>query len=105
MPPTAPPRLSFQTLKVLRSFLVAKEPTMAGADIARSTQLRSGTLYPILLRLERCGWLLSEWESIDPREAGRPRRRLYRLSGTGHNEAVKAINEVAPSGEGAVWTY
>ena len=39
----------------------------------------SGTLYPLLARLEAAGWFTSEWEDVDPSEVGRPRRRLYKL--------------------------
>ena len=46
-------------------------------------RLSPGTLYPILLRLESAGWFVSRWEAIDPVSAGRPRRRLYRLTPSG----------------------
>jgi DNA-binding PadR family transcriptional regulator len=51
----------------------------------------SGTVYPILMRLERAAWLESEWEEIDPRQAGRPRKRLYRLRALGYNKAQEAL--------------
>ena len=43
--------------------------------------LGHGTLYKALSRLEHQGLLESRWEEIDPAEAGRPRRRLYRVTG------------------------
>ena len=52
-----------------------------GYDIARETGLKSGTLYPILIRLADRGLLESCWEDEQP--AGRPRRHLYRLSSEG----------------------
>ncbi|MEV0679682.1 helix-turn-helix transcriptional regulator [Actinosynnema sp. NPDC050436] len=50
-----------------------------GLEICQVAELPSGTVHPILARLEQCGWLESRWEDADPRERGRPRRRYYRL--------------------------
>jgi PadR family transcriptional regulator, regulatory protein PadR len=77
------PRMSLQTLRVLESFLENPHLELSGADVNRRSSLASGTLYPILLRLEAASWLSSRWESVDPAVAGRPRRRLYRLTRTG----------------------
>ncbi|MCA1708308.1 MAG: PadR family transcriptional regulator [Actinobacteria bacterium] len=52
-----------------------------GFELSKITGLKSGTLYPILARLESAGWLCSGWESSDT--PGRPRRRYYRLTGVG----------------------
>jgi len=57
-------------------------------------KLKSGTLYPILLRLEQAKWLESRWEADDPRQLGRPRCRLYRLTGLGARKANKVLAEV-----------
>jgi DNA-binding PadR family transcriptional regulator len=76
-------RLSLQTLRVLEAFLEDPTAELAGADVHRRSGIASGTLYPNLLRLEAAGWLNSRWEAIDPSAAGRPRRRLYRLTRTG----------------------
>jgi PadR family transcriptional regulator PadR len=81
--PKKPPRITRQTLAVLGSFLVDPSKTLAGSDVARLTGFRSGTLYPILMRLETAGWLKSQWEILDPSELGRPRKRLYELTETG----------------------
>jgi DNA-binding PadR family transcriptional regulator len=75
--------MSLQTLRVLECFLENPAEQLSGADVQKRTGLPSGTLYPILLRLEAAGWFLSRWESIDPSSAGRPRRRLYRLTSNG----------------------
>lgn len=50
-----------------------------GLEICQAAGLPSGTVHPILARLEQCGWVGSQWEDIDPSEHGRPRRRYYRL--------------------------
>src|SRR5262249_26041307 len=76
-------RISLQTLRVLDAFLENPADELAGADVHKRSRLASGTLYPILLRLESAGWFVSRWETIDPVEAGRPRRRLYRLTPSG----------------------
>jgi len=76
-------RMSLQTLRVLDAFLENPSDELAGADVQKRSGLASGTLYPILLRLESAGWFISRWESIDPSSAGRPRRRLYRLTPSG----------------------
>lgn len=54
-----------------------------GFGLIQTTGLKSGSLYPILERLERQGWVSSAWEQVDPAEAGRPRRRYYRLTPEG----------------------
>jgi PadR family transcriptional regulator PadR len=73
-------RMSLQTLRVLETFLENPTEELAGSDVQKHGQLASGTLYPILLRLETAGWFVSRWEAVDPAHVGRPRRRLYRLT-------------------------
>ena len=70
-----------RTVAVLR--VLAEDPAewRYGYDIARQTDVRSGTLYPLLLRLAERGHLETMWEQ-DPPE-GRPRRHLYRLTASG----------------------
>ncbi|HEV2269469.1 MAG TPA: helix-turn-helix transcriptional regulator [Steroidobacteraceae bacterium] len=75
--------MSLQTLRVLEAFLEHPTRELSGADVHKRSHLASGTLYPILLRLESAGWFVSRWEAISPAAAGRPRRRLYRLTPTG----------------------
>lgn len=86
------PRLTPQTVSVLR--LLLQEPGMPryGRDIARHTGLKTGTLHPILARLEQAGWLDSFWEDpAEHEEQGRPRRRYYRLTGDGVDCARAAL--------------
>ncbi|HYK25175.1 MAG TPA: helix-turn-helix transcriptional regulator [Steroidobacteraceae bacterium] len=80
-------RISLQTLRALEAFLENPADELSGADVQKRSGLASGTLYPILLRLESAGWFLSRWENIDPATAGRPRRRLYRLTTNGLTRA------------------
>jgi PadR family transcriptional regulator len=88
------PRLTVQTLKVLGALVSSSSAELAGVEIAQTTKLRSGTLYPILLRLEEAGWLESHWETIAPQALGRPRRRLYRVTALGAREAKLVFCEV-----------
>ena len=83
--------MSFQTMKVLEAFLDSPADELSGADLQKRAGLASGTLYPILLRLESAGWFVSRWESIDPAAAGRPRRRFYRLTPGGLNRASEVF--------------
>jgi PadR family transcriptional regulator, regulatory protein PadR len=85
------PRLSHQTVKVLAAFMSRPRGELSGAEIAKQTGLRSGTLYPILVRLEEAGWLDSRWEGEDPTVLGRPRRRYYRVTALG----VKTVTAIA----------
>ena len=52
-----------------------------GYDLARVTGLKSGTLYPLLIRLNADGLLEAEWRASD--EPGRPPRHVYRLTQSG----------------------
>jgi PadR family transcriptional regulator PadR len=81
-PPTVP-RMTVPTQLVLQAFLeaFAEDPQreLYGLEICALAGLQTGTIHPILARLERLGWLHSSWEQIDPTKEGRPRRRYYRL--------------------------
>ncbi|HUA88548.1 MAG TPA: helix-turn-helix transcriptional regulator [Steroidobacteraceae bacterium] len=85
-------RMSLQTLRVLEAFLERSGDELSGSDIQKRSRLASGTLYPILLRLEAAGWFVSRWESIDPAAAGRPRRRLYRITPSGLAQATEVFS-------------
>lgn len=77
-------RLSSQTLTVLDTFLQEPEDWKYGYEISRSTDLKSGTLYPILMRLADRKLLETSWETV---EAGRPPRHMYRLTADGRQFA------------------
>jgi DNA-binding PadR family transcriptional regulator len=90
------PRLSAQTLKVLNVLLSSPRDEMAGSEIGRTAKLATGTLYPILMRLEDAGWLTSRWETDDPKALGRPRKRFYRVTAVGARKARSAFSEFDP---------
>src|SRR5258708_5466964 len=73
-------RLSPQTLQVLDAFLREPVEWKYGYDISRNTGLKSGTLYPILMRMAERKLLETGWEAA---EAGKPPRHLYRLTADG----------------------
>jgi PadR family transcriptional regulator PadR len=95
-------RLSGPTLRVLKLFLAAPRKERSGAQITRETKIGAGTLYPLLARLEQHGWLKAEWEQVPASELGRPRKRLYCLTGLGQTQAIEAFSEFQlPQGEPA----
>jgi PadR family transcriptional regulator, regulatory protein PadR len=85
---------SAQTLSVLASLEADPASWQHGYVLAKQTGLRSGTLYPILIRLAERGLVEACWEDGQP--AGRPRRHLYRLSSAGLAAARAALAEPAP---------
>ena len=95
------PRLSQRTFQVLNVLLDRPKDGLAGSEIARQTGMLSGTLYPILVRLEKAGELRSKWEELDPKEAGRPRKRFYHLTPIGQNKANKALTDLGVPDKGA----
>lgn len=82
--------MTTQTLAVIAPMLDDPTRPWYGLELAASAGLKSGTIYPILARLEGAGWLESRWEDVNPSEAGRPRRRLYELTGLGRERAPEA---------------
>jgi PadR family transcriptional regulator, regulatory protein PadR len=88
------PRMTLPTQLVLRAMLAEPTQEMYGLQIGQAAELPSGTIHPILARLEGCGWLESRWEDIDPAIEGRPRRRYYRLSAGGAECARTALARV-----------
>ncbi len=90
------PQMTTQTLKVLLAVLNAEAEELSGVEIGREAKLMSGTLYPILMRLEACGWLESRWEAEEPQALGRPRRRFYKVTGIGATRARAVSEELAP---------
>jgi len=75
------PRMTVQTQAVLRVLLDDPPTARYGSDIADQAGFATGTIYPILARLEReAGWLEGFWEDAAlALDEGRPRRRYYRL--------------------------
>jgi PadR family transcriptional regulator, regulatory protein PadR len=84
-------RLTTPLLKLLRVFLADPTSKYWGFEIMKGTGLASGTVYPLLARLEGMGWLESGWD--DDQQVSGPRRRYYRLTGDGVASARSALAE------------
>ena len=82
---------SAQTLSVLAVLCGEPSGWQHGYAIAKDTGLKSGTLYPILIRLADRGLVEACWEDEQP--AGRPRRHLYRLTADGRASARTALED------------
>jgi DNA-binding PadR family transcriptional regulator len=97
-------RITWSTALVL---LGLRQGLAHGFDIIDATGLRSGTVYPILRRLEDGGLVRSRWERAPvARQEGRPPRRLYQLTGAGSEAVAEALERYprialvfAPPGE------
>ncbi|WTF89209.1 PadR family transcriptional regulator [Micromonospora globbae] len=63
----------------------------------RETELPSGTLYPVLARMEAEGWLTSERETEKAHGQGRPRRRYYTLTELGRSAGAGQLVRVQQS--------
>ncbi len=96
-------RMSAQTLKVLSALLAAAGGELSGAEIGKQGKIMSGTLYPILIRLEAVGWLQSRWEVEEPQGLGRPRRRYYRITAEGARSAKTVFQEIQPVQGSFAW--
>ena len=82
-------RFSVQTLAVLADLCATPSQWRHGYGLARATGLKSGTLYPVLIRLADRGLVEACWEAEQP--TGRPRRHLYRLTPEGLAVATTAL--------------
>jgi PadR family transcriptional regulator, regulatory protein PadR len=88
-------QFSMTELKVMRAFLDDPAGEHYGLEISRRSEVKSGSLYPALAKLEADGVVTSSWEDIDESEAGRRRRRYYRLTATGVHTAANALTEAS----------
>ena len=78
-----------ETVAVMRAL---SEGVTYGFDVMDATGLPSGTVYPILARLERRALVSSSWEDpAVPRDSGRPARKYYRLTAEGRRALEDAL--------------
>lgn len=91
------PRMTIPTQLVLRALLAEPTREMYGLQIGEQAGLPSGTIHPILARLQGLGWLESQWEDAVPQEEGRPRRRYYKLTEDGAERARIALARATTS--------
>lgn len=84
--PAAPRKLSPQSLAVLD--VLGGREWLYGLEVSAATGLKSGSLYPILIRLADRGLLESRW--LEPERPGRPARHAYRITGAGRSALAAA---------------
>jgi PadR family transcriptional regulator PadR len=83
-------RSSGQTLALLQALMDEPRKWHHGYELSKATDLLSGTLYPILMRLSDRGFLEHKWQETP--EAGRPPRHVYRLTAKGIEHAREQID-------------
>lgn len=85
---TSPSPLSYNAALVLQALT---QGYAYGFEIMRAAHLPSGTVYPLLRRLEAEGFLESSWEDAErAHDEGRPPRRYYRATHEGRAALVEA---------------
>src|SRR3954466_6240139 len=87
-----------QARAVLQALADRPQAWRYGYDLSKETGLKSGTLYPLLMRLSDQGLLEAEWRT--PLQPGRPPRHAYRLTGKGVSLAC-SLPRPSPSGSTA----
>ena len=83
-------RMSQQTILLVKALLLPPSDWRYGYELSRQTGLKSGTLYPILVRLTERKWLEARWEHPD--SDGKP-RHMYRLTAAGLRLARVSLEE------------
>ncbi len=85
-------RITIQGLRVLGIFNKNSSGAFSGSEISLKANLPSGTLYPLLNRLERAGFLKSRWEKGSPQALKRPLKRYYKITKKGKNRYLFEIS-------------
>lgn len=86
-------RVTPQFLSMFRFFYYHSDDWHNGSRVMNETQLSSGTVYPLLVRMHTAGWLDRRLEDIDPEKEERLQRRFYRISDHGHSNAKRYLRE------------
>lgn len=73
--------LSNEARTLMQALADAPSRWRHGYDLIKETGLKSGTLYPILMRLSDRGLLQAQW--LEPEQLGKPARHAYRLTTKG----------------------
>jgi DNA-binding PadR family transcriptional regulator len=87
-----PRRLSTPTKLVFQTLLDCVDGESYGFQIAQATGLPSGTIYPILRRMEVDGLIEGSWAEVES-NGQRRRRRYYALTRDGRQAANAATSE------------
>ncbi|MEU6379677.1 helix-turn-helix transcriptional regulator [Streptomyces sp. NPDC046909] len=87
--------------RVLKVFTEDPGTPRFGMELMKSMAMSSGTLYPILTRLAKAGWIDAHDEDVDPSAAGRPARRYYTMAGDQVRQAklelAQFTSEISPT--------
>jgi PadR family transcriptional regulator, regulatory protein PadR len=81
--------------RVLQVFLADVSARHYGYDLMKAAKLPSGTLYPMLARLQDQGLVASQWEPQPADGSGRPPRKYYQLTGDGIRVARLELAQAA----------
>ena len=92
------PNRSKQTREFLAALADGRRGWRHGYDLSRETGLKSGTLYPLLIRLSEQGILEARWD--EPERPGKPPRHAYRITADGLAFANSLLGEAAPMARG-----
>lgn len=97
-----PERITRPTLLVVQALLDAHRDGRWtwGFEICSSTGLKTGTIYPVLARLEGDAWVEARW---DDGERPGPRRRLYRLTSSGAADSARLVAERSTATGSVLW--
>ncbi len=86
------PQITVPMLKVMRALLT--ESNLSGANIDSLTGIGLGTVYPVLYRMEKAGWIVGRWERGDLKRVGQPFCCFYHLTELGTEKALSAFKEI-----------
>jgi len=84
-------RLSRSSLKIVQVFLETPGEEFCGSDLMDRADVSPGVVYPFLVKWEAQGLLKARWEEQDASDLGRPRKKLYKLTGSGKTAAREAL--------------
>lgn len=88
--------------RVLKVLVADPAAPRYGYELMKAARLPSGTLYPMLARLQDEGVVESEWEEQSPDAGGRPPRKYYRLTAQGARVARLELAQ-ASAAPGRTW--
>lgn len=98
-------RMTTSVASVLREFLEDPSSRRYGFDLMQSCKLSSGSLYPILARLEKAGWIVGQFEQIDPVKEGRRPRKYYTLTAEGSVAAARELAALSARLQPPAWGF
>jgi PadR family transcriptional regulator PadR len=94
---TGRPNKTKNAVRILKKFCDDPTAEIHGFKFVEELDLKSGAVYPLLIRWENMGWVESRWEESD--RPG-PRKRLYRLTAKGVPAAREFLAEARPERSG-----